>query len=154
MSPFMYKPPYIFSRNSCTGIIFIPQIGPPNHSHATKIATWSFVETPTLSRSPWWSGQCQNEASIHRTAEESANDCKCVHVWHQRYSTLKGQNTQSAWKMPPSMLWPTSVSRSWPLSFWRTREAKADPCWTSFFYCNVMFLCPQHDPGRGGIHLR
>ena len=35
--------------------------------------------------------------------------------------------------MLPSMLWSTSVSQSWPLSFWRTREAKADWCRTSFY---------------------
>jgi len=41
--PFVYKPPrYIFNRSSCTGS-FISQIGPPNHGHATKIATWPFT---------------------------------------------------------------------------------------------------------------
>ena len=35
--------------------------------------------------------QCQNEANIHRTAEEFTDDRKCVREWWQYYSTLKGQ---------------------------------------------------------------
>ena len=35
--------------------------------------------------------QCQNKASVHRTAEEFADDRKRVREWCQCYSTLKGQ---------------------------------------------------------------
>jgi len=35
--------------------------------------------------------QCQNEASVHGTAEKFANDRKHVYKWCQSYSTLKGQ---------------------------------------------------------------
>ena len=35
--------------------------------------------------------QHQNEASIHRTAEEFTDNFKCIREWCQCYSTLKGQ---------------------------------------------------------------
>ena len=45
----------------------------------------------TSRRGPRSGGVCQNEASIHRTAEEFTDDHKRVREWCQCYSTLKGQ---------------------------------------------------------------
>ena len=117
--PSHISPPYIFSRSSYTGI-FISQIGPLNHGHATKIATWSFVETPTLSssRSLWWSGNARTKPA---SADQLRNSPTIASVSTSGVSAIAHwTNPRSAWKTP------TSVSRSWPSNFWRTREAKAD----------------------------
>ena len=59
-APFAYKPPLHFQLKFLHRYFYLAN-RPPNHGHATKIATCSFVETPTLSRSPWWSGNARTK---------------------------------------------------------------------------------------------
>ena len=89
--PSRISPLYIFSPSSCTGI-FISQIGLPNHGHATKIATWSFVETPTLlsSRSLWSGNARTKPASTEQLrnllmiTSESASGVNAIAHWKDK----------------------------------------------------------------------
>ena len=90
--PSHISPLYIFRRSSCTGI-FILQIGPPNHSHATKIATWSFIETPTLPRSPWWSGNARTKPA---STEQLKNSLTIASM------SASGVNAIAHWKDKPT----------------------------------------------------
>ena len=161
MPPFAYKPPYIFHQSSCTGMFIshryfclanrLPQPWP------CKIATWSFVKTLTQSssRSPWWSGNA-------RTKPASTDQLRNLLTIASMFAN--GVDTKAHWKdksaecleMPPSLLWPTSVSRFWRSSFWRTREAKADQCRTSFYrsVIYVPMLTTWRSPRRGGVFVR
>ena len=155
MPPLTYKPLLHFLLKFLHRYFILQIAPPPNHGHATKIATWSFIETPTRSssRSPWWSGnvrtkpvstdQLRNSPTI---ATVSVSGINAIAHW---------TNPRSAWKTPPSTLWPTSVSQSWPLNFWRTIEAKADRCRTSLCttVCNIIPMSTsRHGPGRGGAY--
>ena len=89
--PSHINPLYIFNRSSCTGT-FILQIGPPNHSHATKIATWFFVETPTL-LSSWWSGNARTKPA---STEQLRNLPTITSV------SASGVNAIAHWKGKPA----------------------------------------------------
>ena len=86
-----------------------------------------------------------NEANIHKPAKEFVTIAS-VRVSASSVNAIAHWKPQSAWKTPSSILWPTSVSRSWPSSFWRTNEAKADWGRTSFWNSPSTLRC---GPRRG-----
>ena len=107
--PFAYKPPYIFSQSSSKGI-FISRIGPPNMYGQRRNSY-----TP---RSPWWSGNARMKPVY---TEQPRNLPLIASVFSSQVSVLQRierTNPGSARKTPPSTLWPTSVSRSWPQGIW------------------------------------
>jgi len=107
---------------------------PADHKRKyTSFSKWHGVATPERSQHP------QTSYGICRRSQA------CLQVVSMLLH-IERTNPLSAWKMPPSMLWPTSVSWSWPSSFKaggqeKRRQIGVEPA--SVTVCNVMFLC-QH----------
>ena len=133
-TPLRVLSPLHFSWSSCTGI-FISQIGPPNHGHATKIATWSFVETLTLSssRSPWWSGNARMKPA---STDQLRNLMTIISI------SASSVNAIAHWKDKPAEFLENATLYTvanfcqsiLTTEFLEDKRSEADRCQTSF--CN------------------
>ena len=66
---------------------------PTNHGHATKIETWFFVKTPTLSKFPLWSGNARTKPA---STEQLRNLPTIASV------SVSGVNAIAHWKDKPA----------------------------------------------------
>jgi len=84
---------------------------PPNHGHSTKMM---FLHCQVQ-------GPCGNARTKPASIEQLRNSPSITSVFasgvNQQHH-IERANPLNAWKMPLSTLWPTSVSRSCPSSFW------------------------------------
>jgi len=80
-----------------------------------------YIATPTLSssRSLRWSGNARTKPVSTEQLRNSLT-IACSRV----VSMLQHTERTNPRKTPPSTLWPTSVSRSWPSSFWRDERSE------------------------------
>ena len=101
--------------------------------------------------------QRQNKASIHRTAEEFADDRKCVREWCQCYSTLKGQTRRVLGKCRHLHCGqPLSVDLEHQVSGGqeKRRPISVEPASATVCNYNVPMSTSRRGPGRGGVYVR